>query len=329
MLCHIGGGLSSPAAVSTFKAEPQITWLTESPLASIEHWFYLAKGQLNGDIQLDIMLPDHHVYRGIIEQRDLSGLSEMAQDKTPPLLTEVKVAGIEKGLLLSATISWHTDELADTRISYGTDKLGTTGYIAEMSRSHQITIAPLQEATDYQFQAASADYLGNLAQASVGTFSTGAVVKPVEQELTPRAKIDPTWDRQLYQDSLAGLIILKVTTTVPSKVAVGITTQTKLESNTAPLASASKKPCQHQLKTVLETTIDVCLPCHESYVRGGTMHPLQVGPKPGKSFPPELFVLANGGINCMTCHSAHSSIYPNRLVKSGKEELCRGCHTDK
>lgn len=328
IICHLGGQLTTPENTA-FKSAQQITWLAESPIASIEHWFPLPKNQVNGDLQLDIMVAGRGVYRGVIESLDLSGLPEMRQDKTPPVLTAVKVEGIKKGVLLSGTISWLTDELADTRIAYGIDKLDTTAYLAEMSRAHQITIAPLNEATEYQFQVGSADYMGNLAQGAITTFSTNSTHEPADQEISARSNEAMSWDRRIYQDSPAGMIILKVTTTVPSKVAVGTLPEVAPEKSAGLLPTTRSKPCQHQLKTALETTINVCVPCHEFYVKGGTRHPLQVGPKAGMVFPPELFVLADGGINCMTCHSAHSSIYPNRLVKSGKEELCRSCHTDK
>lgn len=328
MLCHLGGELSTPEKTA-YRSDQKIAWLVASPLPSSEHWFPLPKGQVDGDIRLDIMVPGRGVYRGVIESWDLSGLPEMAQDRTPPVLTEVMVAGIDNGPLLSATITWLTDELADTRIAYGINKLEATGYIAEMSRSHRITIAPLNNATEYKFQAGSADYLGNLAQAQIATFSTSAAGKPADQVLAPRSKEEPAWDHEIFQDSPAGTIILKITTTMPTRVAVGIPKVMPPEPSADPLANTNRKPCRHQMKNALETTITICQPCHEDYFKGGTLHPLQIGPKAGKTFPPELFLLANGGINCMTCHSAHSSNYPNRLVKSGKEELCRGCHTEK
>lgn len=329
ILCHLGDDLSKPEKTA-YKSDRKIVWLAESPLPSSEHWFPLPKDQIADDLRLDIKVPGRGVYRGVIELLKLTGLPEMAQDRTPPLLTDVKIASIEKGLLLSATISWRTDELADTRISYGNDKLDTTRYIAEMSRSHQITIAPLKNETEYKFQAESADYLGNVAQAEIATFSTNAAAKPAEQELAGRgSRGEPAWDYEIFQDSTAGMLILKITTTAPTKVAVGIPMEMPPEIG-ADLASDSKrKPCRHQLNTALKTTITICQPCHEAYFKGSTLHPLQVGPKAGMVFPPELFLLANGGINCVTCHAAHSSIHSKLLVKSGKEELCRSCHADK
>jgi predicted CXXCH cytochrome family protein len=329
ILCHLGGELSTPKKTA-YKSDQKITWLAESPLPSREHWFPLSKYQVNGDIRLDIMVPGRGVYRGVIESGDSSGLPEMTQDRTPPTLTDVKIAGIEKGALLSATVTWLTDELADTRISYGNKKLDTSNYIAEMTSSHQITIAPLKNATEYQFQVGSADYLGNLAQAAIATFSTSdAAGQPADQKLAVRSKEEPTWDHEIYQDRPAGTIILKITTTTPTKVAVGTPKEMQPEIDADLVTNPSRKPCRHQMKSALETTITICQPCHEAYFKGGKRHPLQVRPKAGMLFPPELFVLSNGGISCMTCHSAHSSNYPNRLVKSGKEELCRGCHTEK
>lgn len=328
IICHLGSE-SSTTDKSSYRSDQKISWLAESPLPSTEHWFLLPKHQVTDDIRLDIVVPGRGVYRGIIETWDGINIPEMTQDRTPPVLTNVRTVGIEQGPLLSATISWLTDEPADTRIAYGKSKLDATGYIAEMTRSHRITIAPLTDATEYKFQVGSADYLGNLARAEVASLSTSVATKPADKELPARSKEEPSWDHEIYQDGPAGMLILKITTTATTKVAVGIPKELEPEIGADPASGTRRKPCRHQMNTALETTIMVCQPCHEGYFKGGTLHPLQVRARAGMVFPRELFVLANGGINCMTCHSAHSSDYPNRLVKSGKEELCRSCHIDK
>lgn len=328
ILCHLGGELLAQEKTA-YKSGENISWLAESPVPSVEHWFPIPKQQLVGDIHLDIMVPERDLYRSVIEAPDYSALPERPLDRTPPRLSDIKVVSIDKSVLLSATISWTTDELADTRIAYGAGKPETTIYIGEMSRAHQIILGGLREMTEYQFQVGSADYLGNLAQGGIATFSTSAADQPANQEFAARTKKELTWDREIFQDSSAGVILLKITTSVPTKIAVGILTASNQEQSPAPAADGRRKPCRHQLKTALETTITICQPCHADYVTSSNSHPLQVGPKAGMVFPREFFVLANGGINCMTCHSAHSSVYPNRLVKSGKEELCRSCHTEK
>lgn len=235
IICHLGSE-SSTTDRSAYRSDQKITWLTESPISSTEHWFALPKDQVTADIRLDIVVPGRGVYRGIIETWDETNIPEMAQDRTSPVLTDVKTVSIEQGPLLSATISWLTDEPADTRIAYGKNKLDTTSYIAEMTRSHRITIAPLKNATEYKFQAGSADYLGNLAQAEIATFSTSATHKPADNKLPARSKEEPSWDHEVYQDSPAGMLILKITTTAITKVAVGIAKEMKpvAKGETAP-----------------------------------------------------------------------------------------------
>lgn len=328
MLCHLGGELFTPEKTA-YRSDLRVAWLVESPLSSVEHWLPLPKEQVRGDIYIDIKVPGHGVYRSVIDDLDLASLPELPLDRKPPELADIQVASIEKGALVSATITWVSDELADTRIAYGLGQLNKTAQLTEMRSSHQITIAGLKDATLYQYQVGSADYLGNLAQGPVMTFSTDNAVKPTSQYPPKSPGKEMTWEREAYQDSQSGLLILRISTSVPTEVAVGL-----LKKSAAPEAAeeaGGKKPvpCRHQLKGALETTINICLPCHEAYIKGGTRHPLLVKPKAGMKIPPEYFLLADGRISCMTCHSAHSSTYRYRLVKSGKEELCRSCHADK
>jgi predicted CXXCH cytochrome family protein len=328
MTCHLGGELFVPTG-SAYASDPLITWLAKSPTQSVEHWLTIPNNRIAGGIRLDIRVPGHDVYRSVIEDTDLTDLPEMTMDRTPPQLSDVRIDSIEKGVLLTATVSWTTDELADTRIAYGIDRRNKTAYQAEMSRTHRITIADLREGTEYQFQVASADYLGNLAEAEIGTFSTSAIGLVADRQLTAPPKTEMTWDRQIYRDSRTGQVILKVTTSVPTDVAVGMVPNSSPEQSLSRSPSGRRKPCRHQLKTALETTIAICQPCHDSYFKGANLHPLEVGPQPGMAFPPDLFLLANGGINCATCHQTHSSNNPTLLVKSDKNELCLSCHKNK
>jgi predicted CXXCH cytochrome family protein len=326
--CHLGGELFVPGT-TPYRSDQNVAWLAESRFPSVEHWLTLPKERVAGNIFLDIKVPKQGVYRNIVEQYNLTDLPELALDQTPPIITEVKITNIARAVFWSATISWLTDELADTRIAYGTNKLDKTDYIAEMSRSHRITIAGLKGTTEYRFKVGSADYSGNLAGGEITTFSTTNTEEAIHPELPipPAQKLN--WDREIFQNSPSNSLILHVTTSGPTEVAAGVAKGSKPERSTPLTAGDKKKPCRHNLKTALETTITVCRPCHEPYFKGGTRHPLQVKPKAGKSFPKEFLVLADGGISCMTCHSAHSSIYPNRLIKSDKEQLCRGCHSEK
>jgi hypothetical protein len=223
MHCHLGGELFVPSA-TFFRVDKNIAWLAESPAPSVEHWLTIPKEQVIGDIFVDIMVPEHGVYRSVINI-GYDALPELDLDKTPPVLSDVKLTSLERGIMLSATVSWLTDELADTKIVYGSEKLDSTIYIAEMSRSHRIIISGLMPATEYRFQVASADYFGNLAESDIVTFSTSDPGEPTKQESATAVDQKMTWDRKVYQNSPAGLIILQITTSEPTKVAAGVARQ--------------------------------------------------------------------------------------------------------
>lgn len=74
----------------------------------------------------------------------------------------------------TATVTWYTNERADTQLAYGTTTSygNTTTRDANLSRFHSVTITGLVPATEYHFQVLSRDAAGNLATSSDRTFAT-------------------------------------------------------------------------------------------------------------------------------------------------------------
>jgi hypothetical protein len=98
-------------------------------------------------------------------------------DTTPPVISSVTATGVTGA---SATISWTTDEAADTQVEYGT----TTGYgtLSPLNSllvlSHSQTIGGLTANTLYHYRARSADGSSNLAVSTDFTFTTAAPPPP-------------------------------------------------------------------------------------------------------------------------------------------------------
>lgn len=81
-------------------------------------------------------------------------------DTTPPKFTVAPAASIIRDT--SATISWETDERANSVIEYGLDtSYGTTALDNLYVTKHSITIANLQPQTTYHLRAQSYDVFGN------------------------------------------------------------------------------------------------------------------------------------------------------------------------
>ncbi|MGH9630263.1 MAG: NPCBM/NEW2 domain-containing protein [Bryobacteraceae bacterium] len=96
-----------------------------------------------------------------------------ASDVTPPVITNVQSANITGG---GATITWTTDEAADTQVEYGT----TTAYSSSttlapaMVTNHSQPLTGLTPSTLYHYRVRSRDAGGNLAVSGDFTFTTSA-----------------------------------------------------------------------------------------------------------------------------------------------------------
>ncbi|MBA2479747.1 MAG: VCBS repeat-containing protein [Planctomycetes bacterium] len=94
-------------------------------------------------------------------------------DTTPPIISGVGASGISA---TAATISWTTNEAADTQVEYGT----TTGYgstttlATSLVTSHAQSLSGLSANTLYHFRVKSRDAAGNLATSGDVTFTTSA-----------------------------------------------------------------------------------------------------------------------------------------------------------
>ncbi|MDX1535852.1 MAG: LamG-like jellyroll fold domain-containing protein, partial [Candidatus Spechtbacterales bacterium] len=92
-------------------------------------------------------------------------------DNTPPTISNINASGITGS---SATITWTTNEQADSQVEFGTTtSLGTnTPLVTTMQTSHTINLSNLTENTTYYYKVKSKDSAGNLAVSSQKTFTT-------------------------------------------------------------------------------------------------------------------------------------------------------------
>ncbi|RMI25204.1 MAG: T9SS C-terminal target domain-containing protein [Calditrichaeota bacterium] len=94
-----------------------------------------------------------------------------APDVTPPVISGVSAIGITAN---SATISWTTDELSDSRVEYGlTAAYGNaTPLNPTLVTNHSMNLSGLTPGTTYHFRVLSADAAGNQATSGDFTFTT-------------------------------------------------------------------------------------------------------------------------------------------------------------
>ena len=98
-----------------------------------------------------------------------AGMGEV-QDTTPPTISNVQVTDITE---TTATITWTTDEPADSVVEYGTTtNYGYTKSDSTLVTSHSITLTGLSPGTTYHFRVKSTDAAGNTAVSQDYTFTT-------------------------------------------------------------------------------------------------------------------------------------------------------------
>lgn len=94
-----------------------------------------------------------------------------APDTTPPTITSVQSTGISN---TAATVTWTTDEPADSQVEYGpTTAYGSsTPLSTSLTLSHSVALSGLTGGTTYHFRVKSKDAAANLATSPDFTFTT-------------------------------------------------------------------------------------------------------------------------------------------------------------
>jgi hypothetical protein len=102
-------------------------------------------------------------------------------DTTPPTISSISTSGLTYD---AVTISWQTNENADTKVVYGktttyTDSTTVSGY----SMSHSANLSNLDASTLYHYRVKSKDYSSNLSVSSDNTFTTSAAPPAIQNGL--------------------------------------------------------------------------------------------------------------------------------------------------
>ncbi|MGH7196419.1 MAG: fibronectin type III domain-containing protein [Candidatus Saccharimonadales bacterium] len=95
------------------------------------------------------------------------------QDTTPPVISNIVSSNATTS---SATITWDTDEPADSQVEYGTtDQFGSvTAPNTALTTSHSNALSGLQPGTTYHYRVLSRDGAGNVATSASATLTTEA-----------------------------------------------------------------------------------------------------------------------------------------------------------
>jgi len=180
--------ISSVAAGNVTDTSASITWTTDEPADSVVNYGNTtALGLTASDASL---VTSHSVSLGSLdpattyyyEVQSTDGVGNTASDNnggayytlttaTPPDTTPPAISEVAAGNLTdtSVTITWTTDEPADSVVNYGnTTALGLTASDATLVTSHSITLTGLLRGTTYYFEIQSTDGAGNTATDNSG-----------------------------------------------------------------------------------------------------------------------------------------------------------------
>lgn len=113
-------------------------------------------------------------------------------DSTPPSISAVTTSAVTAS---GATITWTTNEPADSRVEYGvtTTYGSTTGTNTTLTTSHSRTLSGLSAGTTYHYRARSVDAAGNASVGGDHTFTTLAGAQTPPPSTPPPSGLRAQW----------------------------------------------------------------------------------------------------------------------------------------
>ena len=312
------------------QASQHIQWLVKGLQVASTHWFVVPKDSMATDLFIGGEDARNKIWLKKLPLPPWKELKELKNDLAPPLIKNVKVESIQRGIFISALIRWSTDEYANSRIAYGNKALDSYSapddqYVTE----HQMLLMGLKANLQYQFAVISSDIFGNKAVSATFTLSTAEAktASMVSPESSNVFNSGQTYSSELFRHENSFLI--KIVAEKPGVLSLG--------TNIHPLAAklASRRDAMVEmlgeehasLKNKRDTDIQLCYTCHMEYTKA-LSHPIGVLPKKGMVIPAGYPVLPDGRVSCVSCHERHASNNKNRMIKPTNREVCIGCHKE-
>lgn len=332
--CHIPKAPPNPAAkeeAAKLKKRQKIEWLGESVIADIRHGFVLPGEKVGNTLVVEVRERDGSLSRREIAVPPLDDLAgAMDEQGTPPVISDLQILRVERGVFLSTTIGWQTDTLANALVRYGTGELSQTAQNGNrLGRRHEVVLYNLKPDQTYRFSVESKDIFGRSRTSEPMTFSTAKpllATPPIRNGIPPAsgegAELESRFQR-FGNDYLVELGLGQL-----GSVFIGsgdVPARPKTPTGSAGPTGGDDRN-HGELSSKVEASLVSCGSCHRTMATA--THPVNVLPKPGMVIPPEYPTLPDGRITCRSCHEAHSSDYEYLTIKGGRRELCVGCHQD-
>ena len=329
--CHLVGRKAAPEVKKSdmlreVEQREKIDWFREVRDLDSEHWLLIPESRADKEIYLKLWDGINRPPLKALTLPPLKRLKEPKKEQQPPVISDVVVTEVRRGINTSATIRWQTDEFTDAEILYGRQGLTSSTFDKKLTRQHQAVLGGLEKNAGYQVQIVCRDIHGNQAKSAIFNFKTDKTfIEPAERRVSNRfAGQEISLDWEFYRLQNNYLIVFKSDRAMSLSYGVerknGGETTRKTKQPMA--ATGGGHPL---LKSQLDTNITLCYSCHGGF-KGVNSHPVNVLPNPGMKIPAEYPLLADGRLSCMSCHVNHGGNYAYRLIKQTKKELCLGCH---
>jgi predicted CXXCH cytochrome family protein len=302
-------------------------WLGDSAMADTSHGFVIPGNKLGKTLVIEARGVDGSFSHQEVAVPLLADLPEVVDGGRAPVISDVGVLKVERGIFLSVTIGWTTDRLADAQVLYGEQELTQSSAASpRFGRRHKVKLDNLRPGRTYRFTAVSKDMFGHRQVSEPSTFSTA---KPIAAPEPQHSKDNDIAEIVSQFRRIGADYLLELTLEPPASVFFGSIGKGRLQNlSDGGLASGVEEADGPHagLNSEIVTTIKACQNCHRN--ENTATHPVNVFPKPGMVIPPEYPTLPDGRISCVSCHNWHSSEYDYLAFKPGKRELCTGCHRD-
>ncbi len=316
---------------STILADKRkINWLGDSIMVATDHVFVMPADKTGDTLVVEQKSMEGRLSRQEIVVPALDDLVEVQDGGELPVISDLQVLKVQRGVFLSATIAWQTNTITDAHVRFGHEKLSQSSQPGiRLGRSHEVVLYNLKPDKTYLFTATSNDLFGRSQTSENLTFSTA---RPLDKPQVPSSRNLVVNDQKDVMDyhflRLGTNYFIELAFAQPVAVFIGsqgVPMKQSLPDKSSDALEAGNDS-HDGLSSKQVVTLEVCRSCHQN--QSTTTHPVNVYPKPGMIIPPEYPTLPDGRITCMSCHEAHGSDYEFLMIVSGKRELCIGCHRD-
>lgn len=118
-----------------------------------------------------------------------SGTGDNCAETTPPVISSIASSNVTHN---RATVTWSTNEAADTQVQYGptTSYGSTTTLNTSLITSHSVNITSLNAGTTYHYRVVSNDQAGNQTISVDNTFTTSATPAYIPSDINQNGAVD-------------------------------------------------------------------------------------------------------------------------------------------